>query len=54
MGPISLNDLGNILEDFDQSDLPFKVDVHSWDSFSDDFKKLIEQDLRPIDDLKVE
>ena len=36
-------------EDFEESDLPFKVDVVNWNYCSNDFKKLIEKDMIPLD-----
>ena len=36
---------------FEESNLPFKVDLIDWKRCSEDFKKLIEQDLVPITKL---
>ncbi|MCL5436349.1 MAG: nucleotidyltransferase domain-containing protein [Candidatus Dependentiae bacterium] len=33
---------------FEESDLPFKVDLINFSKISDDFKRLIEKDLGPI------
>lgn len=37
--------LGNMQEDFEESDLPFLVDIVRWDRCSDNFKKKIQHDL---------
>ena len=37
-----------IEEHFEESDLPFKVDIINWNTCSADFKKLIEPDLVPL------
>ncbi len=44
-GDIPLSDLGNLQEEFEESDLPFKVDLVAFDQCSQEFKKLIEKDL---------
>jgi predicted nucleotidyltransferase len=46
--PILFNVQGHIDEDFEESDLPFKVDVLDWRYISSDFQKIIEKDLIPI------
>lgn len=38
-----------ILEDFEDSNLPFKVDVVQWEYTSPEFKAIIESDLVPLD-----
>lgn len=35
----------SIKEDFEESDLPFTVDLVAWESCSNDFKNLIKDDL---------
>lgn len=40
--------IGNIKEEMEVSDLPFKVDFISWDRCSDEFKKNIEKDMVKI------
>ena len=45
MQPISDLVLGNMQEDFEESDLPFTVDIVRWDRCSDAFKKCIQNDL---------
>ncbi|MBM3886907.1 nucleotidyltransferase domain-containing protein [Candidatus Dependentiae bacterium] len=47
--PISI--IAHIEEQFEESDLPFTVDLINWNTCSDDFKKLIEKDLVPITKL---
>lgn len=42
---ISLATIFNIKSDFQESNLPFKVDLVRWDDCTDDFKKLIEKEL---------
>jgi predicted nucleotidyltransferase len=46
--PVSLHILGEIDAAFEESDLPFKVDVKDWQTMSDTFKNLIEKDLTPL------
>lgn len=45
---ISGNIIFDIKDQFEESDLPFKIDIVSWDSMSPTFQKLIEKDLKPI------
>ena len=40
---ISLRVMNLLKFDFEESDLPFKVDVLDWQSISDDFKKVIKE-----------
>lgn len=42
-GPLDLKDLGALKEAFEESDLPFRVDVVDWHRISSQFQKLIEQ-----------
>jgi len=42
---IPLNILAHIDEDFEESDLPYKVDIVDWNKCSDDFRELIKKDL---------
>ncbi len=37
--------LKNIINNFEESDLPYKVDVVDWNKCSDDFRELIKKDL---------
>lgn len=43
--PIPANVQAHIDEDFEESDLPFKVDVIDWNLMPSDFHKLIQNDL---------
>jgi predicted nucleotidyltransferase len=43
--------LANLLNDFEQSDLPFKVDIIAWNRCSPEFQKHIENDLMPVEKL---
>ena len=45
MDPIPWNIRGHIDEDFEESDLPFKVDIVDWNLTTPEFKKLIKKDL---------
>ena len=38
--------ISDIKEQFEESDLPFKVDIVSWENMSPTFQKLIEKDLK--------
>lgn len=51
MDNIPASVLNNIQEAFEESNLPFKVDLVNWHTTSKDFKKLIEQDLLPLTEL---
>ena len=42
---IPLTELLRIEEAFEESDLPYKVDLISWNSMSDEFKEIIKNDL---------
>lgn len=44
-GPIEKSILGQMQEDFEESNLPFKVDIVLWDDVSESFQKHIEKDL---------
>ena len=41
--------LSKIEEEFEESNLPFKIDIVNWDHCSDDFRKLIEKDMIPLE-----
>ena len=45
-GPATLhwNDLGKLREAFQESELPFRVEVMDWDTASPEFKRAVEQD----------
>ena len=38
---LTLNEDGNLREDFQNSDLPFRVDIIDWNTTSESFKKII-------------
>jgi predicted nucleotidyltransferase len=42
---IPWNALSHLNEEFEESDLPFKVDLVSWEWMDNNFQKLIEKDL---------
>jgi predicted nucleotidyltransferase len=42
--PLSSAVVGNLVGAFDESDLPFKVDLVDWSTTTDSFRKLIEVD----------
>lgn len=44
-------DISNLLDAFEQSNLPFKVDVVSWDRCSSEFQRHIENDLILVEKL---
>lgn len=46
--PIPLAVLSHINEDFEESKLPFKVDMVNWQNTSETFRSLIKKDLRLI------
>ena len=43
-GPLDWKTLGRLKEDFEESDLPMRVDVLDWHSISESFRRVIEQD----------
>ncbi|CFW93047.1 Putative dNA polymerase beta subunit [endosymbiont DhMRE of Dentiscutata heterogama] len=45
---IPWNILSHIQEDFEESDLPFKVELVAWKWMSPEFQKLIKLDLVPL------
>jgi len=40
---MSINSLGELSEAFQESDLPFRVDLIDWHRISPEFRKVIEQ-----------
>ncbi len=42
-GPLTLEHLSRLQEAFEESDLPFRVDVLDWGSVSEEFRQLIDQ-----------
>jgi uncharacterized protein len=47
--PLSSNVLANLADAFDESALPFKVDIVDWNTTNESFKKIIEQHAVPVD-----
>lgn len=43
--PLDLAVMAELIDDFDESDLVFKVDISDWASLSDEFKQCIQDDL---------
>jgi len=48
MDNVPWNIRAHLDEDFEESDLPFKVDVVAWESCSKDFQQAIQKDLLPL------
>ena len=46
---ISQKVISDLKEQFEESDLPFKVDIVSWENMNPTFQKLIEKDLIPLE-----
>lgn len=46
--PLSLAEHADLLDDFSQSDLPFKVDLVDWNLISEEFQQIIKQDYYVI------
>jgi uncharacterized protein len=46
--PLSTGQLGDLAESFDESNLPFRVDIVDAASATPEFLKLIEADLQPL------
>ncbi len=46
--PLPLILLTQLLDDFEESDLPYKVDVVDWNTISDDFKTEIIEERIPL------
>ena len=42
---IPLNTQAHLEEDFEESDLPYKVDIVNWNKCSESFQKIIKEDL---------
>ncbi len=47
-GPVASHVLGALRDDFDDSDLPFKVDLVDWATTNPGFRKIIECDGVPV------
>ena len=43
--------IAKLMDDFEQSDLPFKVDIIAWKRCSPEFQQLIKGDLVPIETI---
>jgi len=43
-GKLTIQEIGRITEDFQESSLPFRVDLHDWHRLSDEFRRIIEKD----------
>jgi predicted nucleotidyltransferase len=52
-GKIPNNELFSLEEDFEESDLPYKVDIISWDKINSSFRELIKKDLVCIQENKT-
>ncbi len=46
--PLSLQQGAMLAEAFEESDLPFKVDICDWSTTSERFKELIKPSLKPL------
>lgn len=46
--PLSLETLGNMKDDFSESDLPYRVDLVDWARTSETFRQIIENSYIPI------
>lgn len=46
--PVTKTELRKIKDQFEESSLPFKVDIVVWDNISEEFKQNIEKDLIEI------
>ncbi|MBM3198936.1 MAG: nucleotidyltransferase domain-containing protein [Chlamydiae bacterium] len=46
--PISSMDLSHLQEDFEESDLPYKVDIVSWQGCNEEFRAEIAKSMIPI------
>lgn len=46
--PVALRTMGQLREAFDESSLPFAVDIVEWASASEGFRQVINQQARPL------
>ncbi len=46
--PLELRTIGQLREAFDESDLPFAVDLVEWASASEGFRQIINEQARPL------
>jgi predicted nucleotidyltransferase len=51
--PLSLQQLGDLREDFSESDLPFRVDIVEWTTITPEFKKIIEAHCEELPPPKI-
>lgn len=49
LNPIPRMVIGDIKEAFENSNLPYKVDIIDWNRCSEEFRNLIKKDLVPLD-----
>jgi predicted nucleotidyltransferase len=49
MEPIPPNIISHLEEDFEESDLPYRVDIVNWQTCSQEFRSAIEKTLQIID-----
>mgnify|MGYP000529987246 FL=1 len=47
--PIPLQTLYSLQEDFEESDIPYRIDISDWNKISDEFKQCIESEKLEID-----
>lgn len=43
--------IAELLDEFEQSDLPFKIDIVAWKRCSSEFQQIITEDLVPIETI---
>ncbi len=46
--PLPLEIFSDLATDFEESNLPFKVDIVDWNTISDDFRLLIDSEKMPF------
>lgn len=46
--PLPLSMMTSMLDDFEESDLPYKVDIVDWNTISDEFRRTILSDRKSI------
>lgn len=46
---ITLNMLSHIKEDFEESNLPFEIDLIDWSNCTESFKQMIEKEIVPLE-----
>jgi len=45
---LTIDETATLRESFDESDLPYRVDIVDWQAISDEFHRLIAADRRPL------